>query len=89
MHAIHDDELEEYSDIKDPSHVKFLCPNCGEISRDDVVFLCNTCKQEDLIYSDGIYMCPSCLVPGENFQCMVCDSKAVKMKDTLKKKRTS
>lgn len=61
------------------SGVKFICPVCGEIKRDDVIFLCNTCDTTELIYKDGIYMCPSCLKPGENFQCMNCDSKEVKM----------
>jgi len=59
--------------------VKFICPNDGEISQDDVVFLCNHCKQDDLIYKDGMYMCPACLMPGENFECMLCESKEVKM----------
>ncbi len=60
-------------------HHKFVCPNCGDISRDDVIFLCNKCESDQVIFSDGIYMCPSCMAPGENFQCMLCDSKAVKM----------
>ena len=57
----------------------FVCPNCKVLSRDDVAFLCNNCKQEDLIYKDDMYLCPSCLVPGENFECMKCGSKEVKM----------
>ncbi len=65
---------------------KFICPTDGEISQDDVVFLCNHCKQDELVYQDGIYMCPSCLNPGENFQCMLCDSKEVKMKHSKKQK---
>ena len=65
----------------------FTCPNDGEISRDDVIFLCNNCEQADVVYKDGIYLCPSCLNPGENFQCMKCDSKQVKM--TLPKKSKS
>ena len=60
-------------------NVKFICPNDGEISQEDVVFLCNHCRQDDLIYKDGIYMCPACLMPGENFECMLCESKEVKM----------
>ncbi len=62
-----------------PSTVKFVCPNDGEISQDDVVFLCNKCERADLMYTGGVYMCPACLKPGENFQCMLCDSKEVKM----------
>jgi len=54
-------------------------PDDGEISQDDVVFLCNHCRQDDLIYKDGMYMCPACLMPGENFECMLCESKEVKM----------
>ncbi len=59
---------------------KFKCPKCGKIERDDVVFLCNTCEQKEMIHKDGIYMCPSCLKPGKNFECMLCDSKEVEMK---------
>ncbi len=65
--------------MEEKSKLKFVCPKDGEISQDDVIFLCNVCKQDDLIHKDGIYMCPSCLSPGENFQCMLCDSKEVKM----------
>jgi predicted RNA-binding Zn-ribbon protein involved in translation (DUF1610 family) len=61
------------------SKVVFNCPSCGVIEQDDVIFLCNNCKQEDLIYQDHIYMCPSCLVPGDNFECMLCGSKSVTM----------
>lgn len=64
---------------KQSENVKFICPNDGEINRDDVVFLCNVCEQEELIYKDGMYVCPSCFTEGENFQCMLCDSKEVKM----------
>jgi len=64
------------------THMTFECPNCGPISRDDVIFLCNTCSQEDVIYKDGAYMCPACFTKGENFQCMVCDSKQVVLKKT-------
>jgi hypothetical protein len=63
----------------DEQKLKFICPKDGEISQDDVIFLCNVCKQSDLIHKDGVYMCPSCLNPGDNFQCMLCDSKEVKM----------
>lgn len=57
--------------------MKFKCPNCGEIHRDDVLFLCNTCTQEELIEKDGVFMCPSCLGPGKNFECSICESKEV------------
>ena len=46
--------------------VKFKCPNCGTIVQDDVVFLCNQCDKEELIFQNGMYMCPQCLSPGEN-----------------------
>jgi predicted RNA-binding Zn-ribbon protein involved in translation (DUF1610 family) len=59
--------------------LKFVCPNCGPLERDNVAFLCNNCKQEDLIYKNDMYLCPSCLHPGENFECMGCGSKEVKM----------
>ncbi len=59
--------------------VMFECPNCGKISRDEVIFLCNNCNQEELIYKEGIYMCPACMLPGKNFECMNCESKDVKL----------
>lgn len=60
-------------------NVKFSCPSCGVIEQDDVLFLCNTCDREDLIFQDGIYMCPSCLEEGDNFECTKCGSKKVQM----------
>ena len=58
----------------------FICPNCKVISRDDVIFLCNRCDQTEMIFKDGIYMCPACLENGENFECLKCGSKEVAMK---------
>lgn len=85
INEILDEDLEE--DVNDAyimdssnSNIKFKCPNCGEISRDDVLFLCNTCDASELIQKDGVYMCPSCLKPGENFECALCGSDAVEMK---------
>ncbi|OGC50786.1 hypothetical protein A2716_01990 [candidate division WWE3 bacterium RIFCSPHIGHO2_01_FULL_40_23] len=72
------DKKEEEREVNE-THLKFKCPNCGKISRDDVVFLCNHCSQTDVIYKDGVYMCPACLKPGENFECTRCGSKEVKM----------
>jgi predicted RNA-binding Zn-ribbon protein involved in translation (DUF1610 family) len=59
--------------------ILFLCPKCGKIPQDQVIFLCNQCKEEELIQKDGLYMCPACLRPGENFECMGCGSKKVKI----------
>ncbi|EKE00445.1 MAG: hypothetical protein ACD_22C00022G0003 [uncultured bacterium] len=63
--------------------LSFICPKCGKIARDDVIFLCNHCKQEDVIERDGVYMCPACLIPGDNFECMLCGSKQVTMETKL------
>lgn len=52
----------------------FKCPNDGKIHVDDVLFLCNTCSQRDLVLVDGVYMCPTCLKPGKNFECSICGS---------------
>lgn len=71
--------MEDVTDVQASTTVKFVCPHCGEISQDDVVFLCNQCARKELILKDGIYMCPACLTPGENFECMLCESKEVKM----------
>ncbi len=73
-------------DIKE-ENIKFNCPNDGDIKRDDVLFLCNTCKQEKLIFMDGIYICPSCLKPGQNFECSICESKEVEMRIKKEKKK--
>lgn len=69
-------------DLNQPTEdtIKFICPDCGIISRDSVIFLCNRCDQTEMLYKDGVYMCPSCLAEGENFECMKCGSKEVKMK---------
>lgn len=76
-----DEEIEEQEEeFVDDSHLVFTCPKDGQISRNDVVFLCNHCEKGELIYRDGAYMCPACLKPGQNFQCMLCDSKEVKLK---------
>jgi predicted RNA-binding Zn-ribbon protein involved in translation (DUF1610 family) len=66
--------------VADSETLEFVCPKCGKISQNDVVFLCNTCENSDLIFKDGIYMCPQCLCPGDNFECMKCGSKSVRMK---------
>lgn len=85
-----ENKSEETSDLPDSgSHTTFNCPNCGVISQDDVVFLCNICNQEDLILKDGIYMCPDCLKPGENFECMLCGSTQVTMTQGDGAKETS
>ena len=66
--------------VPDSESVHFICPNCGKISQNDVIFLCNNCAHDELIFSNGLYICPKCLTPGENFECMLCGSKEVKMK---------
>lgn len=71
-------DVEEMEGVVEGTMV-FTCPNDGVIDQEDVVFLCNKCGRDELIVKNGVYMCPACLKPGENFQCMLCDSKAVKM----------
>ncbi len=70
--------------IPDSEVLEFICPNCGKISQNDVVFLCNTCDNSELIFKDGIYICPQCLYPGDNFECMKCENKKVKMRRVKK-----
>lgn len=80
-----EDILEDNVDLPEGgTHTTFNCPKCGVISQDDVVFLCNMCSQADLILKDGIYMCPDCLKPGENFECMRCGSTKVTMTQDAK-----
>jgi len=66
--------------IPDSDVLEFTCPTCGKISQNDVIFLCNTCDNSELIFKDGIYMCPQCLYPGDNFECMKCENKHVRMR---------
>lgn len=58
--------------------LKFYCPKDGRIPGDDVAFLCNNCREEDLIEKDGLFICPQCFTEGQNFECMLCESKEVK-----------
>lgn len=77
---MHDTQEQESHNTKS---LIFICPNCGEIPQDDVVFLCNTCKQNEIILQDGVYMCPQCMIPGPNFECMRCESKEVALKTKI------
>ncbi len=79
---IYNEEDETAEEFHQNSNLKFICPKCGEVTQDEVMFLCNTCDNTEMIYQNGTYMCPSCLVPGENFQCLKCDSKEVVLKAT-------
>lgn len=74
------EEVAEENSTSSDANVKFICPTCGEKERDEVLFLCNTCEREDLIEKEGILMCPSCLEPGNNFECATCTSTEVEMK---------
>lgn len=74
-----DEEMDPSLTPDEDSHVSFSCPKDGVISRDDVVFLCNDCENSEIMFKDGMYICPSCLAPGNNFQCMLCGSKEVTM----------
>lgn len=76
------DENEEITE-QNETDLEFECPNCGKISQDDVIFICNKCESKDMILKEGTYFCPQCLVKGENFMCNKCDSKEVKLKTKL------
>jgi predicted RNA-binding Zn-ribbon protein involved in translation (DUF1610 family) len=73
--------MDDFNLDKDESEekIKFTCPECGPVLRDNVIFLCNRCDQTEMILKEGIYMCPSCLKKGENFECIKCGSKEVVM----------
>jgi len=66
---------------KDEGRFYFVCPNHGRIPREEVAFLCNTCGHEELLEKGEILLCPQCLQPGENFQCFLCGSKEVKLRE--------
>ncbi len=70
-------ESEDKEEILGSKTAVFNCPNCGKLTQDEVIFNCNICGQAELIFKEGVYMCPQCLVPGENFECMECGNKKV------------
>lgn len=79
-----DDILDETSENQEVvNNLHFNCPNCGDISQDEVVFLCNKCDSKEMIYKEGVYICPECLTKGQHFMCMNCDSKEVTLKSKL------
>jgi hypothetical protein len=75
--------LEEDSSQEIVKELDFKCPKCGDIHQDEVIFLCNKCDSKHMLKKDGIYICPQCLTNGENFMCMNCDSKEVKLKSKI------
>ena len=72
-------ETSEEEEVLGSQSAVLTCPDCGVITQDDVIFTCNVCESDKLIYKEGVYMCPQCLTPGENFQCMKCGNKNVKL----------
>ncbi len=84
MDDINENIEEEEEKPQKKGNVKFECPNCGLIDRENVLFLCNTCESRDLIEMEGMYVCPSCLKPGDNFECLLCGSTHVVMKSKKK-----
>ncbi len=81
-----DDEYEITDEINGGSadnQLTFNCPNCGTLESDDVIFLCNQCDAKQMINVASVNMCPSCLQQGENFMCLRCDSKQVKLKNSI------
>ena len=66
-------------EIEQSKKVEFKCPACEITPQNKIIFLCNTCEQEELLYKERIYVCPSCSRPSENFECIDCESKEVRM----------
>jgi len=77
---IDDNESEQEEIIKE---LDFVCPKCGDKHQEDIIFLCNRCDSKQMIKKNGVYICPQCLTNGENFMCMTCDSKDVKLKSKI------
>lgn len=61
------------------SKANFICPNDGEISQDDVVFLCNVCSHDQIKEVDGLFICKQCESDANPLECRICGSKEVKM----------
>ncbi len=64
---------------KKESKIKFICPTDGEISQDDVVFLCNVCSHDQVKEVDGLFICKQCETDANPLECRICGSKNVKM----------
>jgi DNA-directed RNA polymerase subunit RPC12/RpoP len=68
------------------TELQFFCPNHGLLKKEDVVVWCNHCSREELIYKDGMYLCPSCFEPNQgNFSCMICNKKVRMITSKIKK----
>lgn len=74
---------EGYEQEEPTRDLEFHCKNCGDIHQDNVVFLCNTCDSKEMIKKDGVYICPQCFTKGQNFMCMDCGSKEVRLKSKI------
>jgi len=72
---------------KDRPEIHFLCPTDGLIHQENVIFLCNRCKQKDLILKNGIYFCPTCLTEQSSFKCLICKSNKVEIFSENKNKK--
>lgn len=70
-----EDDLDE--EFEETTTAKFFCPECGEIPRDEVLFICNNCESNEILYKDGVFVCPQCFYPGDNFECMRCGNRRV------------
>lgn len=57
--------------------VHFFCQRDGLLHQEMVSLICNKCQKSELVYRDGMYLCPKCLTNQESFQCRRCDSKEV------------
>lgn len=57
--------------------IHFFCKTDGFIHQYEVSFLCNKCKRSEMIYRDGVYMCPSCLTKPDAFECRICKRQEV------------
>ena len=70
------DDLFDELDLEERG-ARFFCPNCGEIPRDEVLFVCNNCDSNEILYKDGVFVCPQCFYPGDNFECARCGNRKV------------
>jgi predicted RNA-binding Zn-ribbon protein involved in translation (DUF1610 family) len=57
----------------------FTCINDGEVDKDLIRFLCNKCGA-NMKKVDGLYLCEECLKPGAAYECVLCNSKKVKLR---------
>lgn len=74
-----DVEDEDKDEMVSEETAVLSCPNCGEVSADEVLFWCNTCDRKEMVEKKGVWMCPACLDKVGGMECRKCKSRDVQI----------